>query len=36
MQDEEISMNTNLNLLERCNCDWGNLLKDLSGPPKRY
>ena len=41
MQDEELisedlieRMNTNLNLLERCNRDWGNLLKDLSGEEK--
>ena len=40
-EDEEIisedlieRMNTNLSLLERCNRDWGNLLKDLSGEEK--
>ena len=27
-------MNTNVNLLERCNHDWVNLLKDLSGETK--
>ena len=41
MEDEELiseelikCMNTNVNLLERCNRDWMNLLKDLLGESK--